>query len=306
MEIEILATESLGVRGMCCLVKTAMNNVLIDPGLALGYKRYNFLPHPFQVATGIKIKEKIIARFPLATDIVFSHFHGDHVPLYNANPYQLPLGIIPEAKPGLRIWSKPPAYLSAIESKRAEYIFQRLGTPSRHYNSNICFSLPVSHGNPQQTPVTVMMTRIEEDIIFVHASDIQLLNSKAVSEIILWEPDILFVAGPPIYLNDKLDKNLQELARENAAKLSENIKTVILDHHLLRNKEGLKWLNEINAKTKNQLICAADFMNLPRLLLEANREFLYSIMPVPKNWHQLYAKGGAGLSQYSKLSLPLP
>ena len=45
MTLEIIATESLGVRGMCCLVTTGERRILIDPGLALVYIRHGLLPH---------------------------------------------------------------------------------------------------------------------------------------------------------------------------------------------------------------------------------------------------------------------
>ncbi len=91
MEIEITAAESLGVRGLSCFVKTAGKNILIDPGMALGYQREGHLPHPLQVAAGEDARQWILEQVPQATDIVISHFHGDHVPLRLANPYQIPL-----------------------------------------------------------------------------------------------------------------------------------------------------------------------------------------------------------------------
>ena len=99
MTLEIIATESLGVRGMCCLVTTGERRILIDPGLALGYLRHGLLPHPLQVANGIKVRQKILKAVQIATDIVFSHFHGDHIPLLRANPYQLSFEQIPVLLP---------------------------------------------------------------------------------------------------------------------------------------------------------------------------------------------------------------
>ncbi|MBW1674704.1 MAG: hypothetical protein JRJ45_13900, partial [Deltaproteobacteria bacterium] len=68
MKIEILGTESLGVRGLCCFVTTDNRKILIDPGIALGYMRYKLLPHPFQVAVDEKIQKKIIKAWSQATD----------------------------------------------------------------------------------------------------------------------------------------------------------------------------------------------------------------------------------------------
>ncbi len=42
---------------------------------------------------------------------------------------------------------------------------------------NFSFSEQVPHGDSRNNPITVMMTKIEEDFIFVHASDIQLFNN---------------------------------------------------------------------------------------------------------------------------------
>lgn len=47
MKIEILATESLGVRGICCFVETKKRKILIDLGVALGYKKAGLLPQNF-------------------------------------------------------------------------------------------------------------------------------------------------------------------------------------------------------------------------------------------------------------------
>jgi len=49
MNIEIIGSESLGVRGLCCFVRTDSKRILFDPGIALGFHRYGLLPHPFQV-----------------------------------------------------------------------------------------------------------------------------------------------------------------------------------------------------------------------------------------------------------------
>ncbi|MCD6379432.1 hypothetical protein J7M07_03170, partial [bacterium] len=74
MRIEILGTESLGVRGLSCRVEVADRRILIDPGIALGYHRYGLLPHPFQVAVGRRIREKIITAAADTTDVVISHY----------------------------------------------------------------------------------------------------------------------------------------------------------------------------------------------------------------------------------------
>jgi predicted metallo-beta-lactamase superfamily hydrolase len=63
------------------------------------------------------------------------------------------------------------------------------------------FSLPVPHADPQVSFETVMMTCIQDkEGIFVHASDIQLLDDKTVELILAWQLDIVLASGSPLYL----------------------------------------------------------------------------------------------------------
>lgn|GEM_PF-2829724 len=55
----------------------AGRRVVIDPGAALGDRRSGLLPHPLQVAAGEDAREVILKRLAQASDVVFSHFHGD-------------------------------------------------------------------------------------------------------------------------------------------------------------------------------------------------------------------------------------
>lgn len=305
MNIEIIGTESFGVRGMCCFVETKSRKILIDPGIALGYTRYGLLPHPYQVAVDEEIQKKIIKKWSEATDIVISHFHGDHVPLADANPYQLDLKKLIGINPGVRIWSKALSHLSLTERKRAESFSSILNKDLIEAEGKkdriLVFSKQVPHGD-KDNAVTVMMTKIEEDHVFVHASDIQLLNSESVLKIIEWKPGIVFVGGPPLYLSGRISKKQIDKARSNAIKLSQNIDVLIIDHHLMRSTEGEIWLEHLNSNTEKKIICGADFMEKPRKLLEARRRSLYEDMPVAENWHEMYSEGRAKTDYYLKLA----
>jgi len=296
MQIEILGAESIGVRGLCCLVKTKHGNILIDPGTALGYMREKLLPHPVQIAVDEKVQEKIIHAWENATDIVISHFHGDHVPLADANPYQLDIKRLMGLNQKLSIWTKNERHCSPTEKQRVKNLSSLLRTdliPAEGKNEGpMTFSAPVPHGKSNNHLETVMMTRIEEDQVFVHASDIQLLDNDTVSYILAWKPDILLVGGPAMYLS-RLSDGLINRAWKNAVRLCTAIDIVILDHHLMRSHEGLDWIARLNAITEKSVMCAADFMHTPRMLLEADRRELYDKMPVPAGWHEDYAAGKA-------------
>lgn len=295
MELEILATESLGVRGMCCFVTAGDRRILIDPGIALGYWRHHLLPHPCQIAVGVKIREAIIGALKSATEIVFSHFHGDHVPLLRANPYQLAFRQLPPHFGQLPCWSKSRDSLSSHMIQRAEDLEELLG-PNMKVAENLSvgplsFSQSVPHGAPDGRFGTVMMTRVAmQGQVFVHASDIQLLDDATVDTILAWEPDIVFTAGPPLYI-EMLDDRLKDRAWENGLRLAKNVSTLIVDHHLLRSRQGGNWLHRLSETLGKKVYCAADFMHQPRRLLEARREELYAALPVPPHWHEEYEKG---------------
>lgn len=295
MKIEIISAESLGVRGLCCSVAVADRKILIDPGVALGFVRLGLVPHPVQVAVGETVREKIIKTWGLATDIVFSHLHGDHIPLVDANVYQLDVARVADLNLGVRIWTKSPEFLTPKERKRFSSLKESLAARWREGEPGaepLCFSDPVPHGEKTNRNERVMMTRIVDDIVFVHAPDIQLLDDHTVDLILEWAPDILLAGGPPLYL-EQLSPALRERAWQNAVRLAVSLDMLILDHHLMRSREGLQWLDMLSVECGRRVLCTADFMETPRRLLEAERKSLYAKYPVPEGWHRDYAEGKA-------------
>ena len=273
MSLEIIGAESLGVRSLCCLVKLRNRTIIIDPGISLGYMRHGLLPHPLQIAEGRRVREKILQSLNNATDVVFSHFHGDHVPLIDANPYQLSIKSLPSRFNKLSCWSKSDDGLSSKMSKRFRDLSDLLGSNLKiaegQSEGPLSFSEAVPHGELNSKLGTLMMTRIEmDDRVFVHASDIQLLDAPTVDRMINWQPDIVLAAGPPLYL-EQLSKAERDSAWDNALRLASNIDMVILDHHLMRSVEGAVWLEELSSAVGKKVYCAADFMGRPRQLLEA-------------------------------------
>jgi predicted metallo-beta-lactamase superfamily hydrolase len=302
MNIEIIGAESMGVRSLCCLVTLPDRRIVIDPGVSLGYVRQGLLPHPVQIAAGRRVRGRILQVLETATDVVFSHFHGDHIPLRGANPYQLAIEALPSCFRELHCWSKSDDGLSSDMSKRFQDLAGLMGANLQIAEGRsagpLSFSRAVPHGAVTSSMGTLMMTRIETDgRVFVHASDIQLLDDDTVDRIIDWRPDIMLAAGPPLYL-DRLNRTERERARNNAVRLAQGIDVVILDHHLMRSKEGAVWLDELSAAVGKKVYCAADYMGRPRRLLEAERSQLYGEMPVPRGWHDNYARGRVEIAEY--------
>ena len=305
MQIEIIGTESLGVRGLCTVVTVNDRRIVIDPGVALGYLRHGKLPHPSQVAVGAKVREKIIESLKSATDVVISHYHGDHIPLVHANPYQLDVRSVIEACRNTRFWCKDPGTILNNISIRYNDLSRELGIKlhiSEGSKSELMtFSKAQPHGEMNNGLGTVMMTRIDDGKeVFVHASDIQLLYDDSISDILNWKPDIALVSGPPLYLSF-LTPEQEKRAHDNAVRLAGGVGTLIIDHHLLRSEEGIRWLDNLASLTGNRIKCAADFMERRRLLLESWRDRLYREMPVPEGWHEAYSRGDVNADEYIKL-----
>ncbi len=304
MIVKILGAESLGVRGLSCLVTLKNRKIFIDPGIALGWSRHGFLPHPFQITVGKSVKTQIIEELKNASDVIISHFDGDHCPLLHPNPYQLGIGEVKNSLSRCSIWSKGPDHCPPNQQRRreelAENLDQDLPRAEGIKEGPLEFSFSVPHGQRGKEENSVMMTRIEEDgKTFVHASDIQLLDAKTIESILAWQPQIVFASGPPLYHYSASSFQIQrENAWENAIKLSQKVDMLIVDHHVLRSEEGIAWLEKLKHTTQNNVFCAADFMGRTPVFLEAWRKDLYKWLPVPQSWHEDYQQGKVDENDY--------
>lgn len=292
MKVRIIGTESLGVRGLSCLVEVAGRKIFIDPGLSLGYMRHGLLPHPVQIGVGQIIKKKILEELADSTDLVLSHMHGDHIPLYDANPYQLPLSQISKISKNVKIWAARPDITNEKMNKRAEaiplYLKVDLCEAKGQIDGTLEFIGPVPHGERESHLGRVVMTKIRDrKSTFLHASDIQFLDSDTVTRILELKPNMVIASGPPLYLEDYM-QDKKKKAWDNMLSLAKGVETLIVDHHLLRSEKGLEWLEQLSDLSGNKVLCAADFMGCERHLLEAKRVKLYEDMPVAEGWHQKY------------------
>lgn len=294
-ELTIIGTESLGVRGLCCSVETAGRRIVIDPGIALGYRRKGLLPHPAQIAVGSIIRGRIVSEVARATHVVFSHYHGDHIPLEDPNPFQLSLPHNLKAFRSSRIFAKKPFLEKGKRKVRADYLEYNLGSDifvePGFDDGIISFPCILPHGEDPSPLGDVMLTRVRMgQEVFLHASDIQLLSSRSVQAILQISPDILLVSGPPLYLG-RLQPELVRKAWKNATVLAENIRTVIIDHHLFRSEEGEVWLEKLNEHARGKVWSGAGYMGLHTHLLESMRAILYRDIAVPENWHSRFFRG---------------
>ena len=72
---------------------------------------------------------------------------------------------------------------------------------------------------------------------------------------------------------------------------------------MCRSVDGVRWLDSLRARIGDRVMCAADYMGRPRLLLEAWRRVMYEVKPVRNDWFILsnYRGFGEALNTYGML-----
>lgn len=288
MKIIPLASESLGVRSLATYVKIDKIGILIDPGAALGPKRYSLPPAKAELDALIKAREKIQTYAKKADIVTISHYHYDHhTPFFegiyeSSSPekagevYGGKILLIKHPKENINFSQRKRArnFLKEAEkiAKKIEYADEKFFDFGDFIME---FSPAVPHGSEGTKLGFVIMLMIDDGAKrLVHASDIQLLNRKAVEWIIKQMPDILITGGPPTYLegyrvkdawNTGL-KNLNEIIKETNAQ-------IILDHHLIRDKRYPKFFSQL----EREPLTFARFLKREDKPLEAYRKELHMV-----------------------------
>jgi len=286
MRVVPLASESLGVRSLATFVEASGFGILIDPGVALGPKRYGLPPARIEIETLERMRKKIQAYARRADVVTISHYHYDHhTPffegLYESSSeayareiYEGKLLLIKHPTENINFSQKKRAWAFL---KNAELIAKTIEfADGRSFDLGglmLEFSPAVPHGREGSKLGFVVMTLIDDGYRLIHASDIQLLNRKAVEWIISKNPDLLITGGPPTYLGPRAAgsweegiRNLNEIIRETNAE-------VILDHHVVRDKRYPRFFEELEKTPKT----FASYMKVEDRPLEAYRRELHKI-----------------------------
>ena len=287
MRVIPLASESLGVRSLATFVEAGGIKILIDPGVALGPKRYGLPPAKIELETLQKMRKKIQAYARKADVVTISHYHYDHhTPFFEGLYESSSEAYAREIYAGKLIFTKHPKENINFSQRKRARAFLKNAEPitkkiefadGRSFDLGgvtLEFSPAVPHGREGSKLGFVVMTLIDDGSKrLIHASDIQLLNRKAVEWIIEKVPDILITGGPPTYLGKRAEgswetgvKNLNEIIRETNAK-------VILDHHIVRDRNYPRFFEELEGRPKT----FAGFLKVGDRPLEAYRRELHRI-----------------------------
>ena len=283
MKVVPLAAESLGVRSMATYVECAETRILIDPGAALGPKRYDLPPAEEEWAALKLANNRISAYASRARLVVVSHYHEDHF-RYD-----------PQVYAGRLVWAKDPRrMLNANQSRRARELWTAIASGCRLESADgrrhelpdvlLTASPPLAHGvegTGLGYVVALSVTDRATGFKFVHASDVQGPASPVATAYLLRErPHLLYLSGPPSYLERQVGTAVVEQGIQNLLRIIEATGCrVIMDHHALRDprhRERFRRLWETG-----QVVTAAEYLGEPGALLEANRHLLWKARRKP-------------------------
>lgn len=287
MMVELLSYDSFSTRSMATFIKTDIS-IFIDPSVAIAPQRYNLPPHKIELKELEMAKDKIIEKSKAADIAIITHYHWDHVP----RPDQRHFIALRDIK---RIYIKDPLNnINNSQKNRARWVLNNLKNneiivaDSKRLeidNTYIEFSKPVWHGPKNSIVGKVIMVYIEfKGFSLLFSSDIQgVLVENTKKYIIEYNPDLWILSGPATYHGFWKDDQTM-LSNNNIIEILEKtkIKNVIMDHHLVRDieyehkiKDLIDIANQIGVKIKT----AAEYMNIEKRMLEANRKNLYINYP---------------------------
>ena len=280
---------------MCTLVETNDVRILLDAGVSLGPNRFGLPPHPREYVALRQCRRRIIEAAEKADVITVSHYHFDHhTPSFTdwANLWS-------SAEISARIYGGKIVFAKNFKSKinfsqrKRGWLFKRRikelsvrleyadGRTFKFGGTTIKFTPPVFHGRENSELGWVLMTIIEyegEKVLF--APDIQGPLCDSILRLMLNEmADLAIIGGPPIYLADfRVSREMISKAVRNIALLSRHIPIIILDHHILRDRNWRDWLQKVidnSIKIGHSIVTAAEYIGKENHLLEANRKDLF-------------------------------
>ncbi len=290
MDIIPICFDSFSVRSMCTFVKTKKLNILIDPGVALGPRRYGLKPSEYELRSKQLYRDIICSVAKLTDIILITHYHYDHIPFpkdleMHEKVFKNKIVIVKHPKKSINKSQKKRAakFLKIIENLASE-IHYADNQSFNFGNITIDCSPPVYHGKEGTKLGWVTMYAIKDKSkTFIHGGDAQgIEDNNSAQWIIDEDPDILFIDGFPTYfIGFRYSKKDFEKSKENIIKVMENtnVKQMIIDHHIARDKDFKSKLSDVfNCAKDNkvEILTAAEYLGVNNLFLEAYRKELYN------------------------------
>lgn len=270
---------------MATYIRAGRLRIVVDPGVALGPRRYGLPPHELELRVRDKLEERVRKFCRKADVLIVTHYHFDH--------FKLDREIFEDK---LCLIKHPSNMINYNQRKRARGLLEEIrkscniifadGKDLELGNIVLKFSKPVPHG-PDGTKLgyVIMVSAEDSKDKILFASDVQgPISDLARDWIILENPRMLILSGPPTYhLGDKLKQEDLDRACRNIleiSKLCDNLKEILIDHHLVRDRDFLLAFGEtIMSLLENgkRFLLASDVLGVKPRFLEAWREYLWQV-----------------------------
>jgi len=278
MKVIPLAAESLGVRSMATYVEAGSLSVLIDPGATLAAQRFNLPPADEEWDALRRANDRISAYAQRAQWIFVSHYHDDH---FRSDP---------STYAGRRVLAKDPRRMVAgAQARRAAALWKTLeghattraadGWALQEANVELHVSAPLPHGlegSPLGSLVALTIIDRAERARFVFASDVQgPLSAVATAWIIQQRPTLLYLSGPPSYVERDLGAAVIDRGVDNLLRVLDATGCrAIVDHYALRDT---RWRERFERLwSTGRAVTAAQHVGVEPQPLEARRHMLWT------------------------------
>ncbi len=300
-----LAAESLGVRSMCTFVETPDVKILLDAGVSLCPRRFGLPPHPKESRAIAESRKKIAESAIRAEAVTLSHYHFDHhTPSFEdwlcnwTSPdetarqiYAGKLVLVKNARAQINYSQRERAWMfQKTGGSHARKLETADGKEFAFGKTSMKFSEPVFHGPESGELGWVLMVTISfQDERFLFAPDVQgPMSTRAFEWIVKEKPQLLMLGGPPDYLRGfKVGDDQIEAGLRNLERLAEAVPHIILDHHILRDKNWKETVARVfysAYESEHTIQTAAEFLGKPNNLLEAHRQELFAEDPPSKEF----------------------
>ncbi len=285
MDVEFLAFDSMGVRSQSTIIRTKDLTIHIDPAAALAPRRYGYPPHELELRRLVELCEIIADRAREADVIIITHYHYDHHDPGRLVPIEIYKGKTvyikdPERKINLSQKIRARRFINLIKpiARKIEIADSRTLSIG---DTAIKFSKPVPHGSNNKLGYVVEVSISDGEQKLVFSSDVEgPVLGEQVEFILAEKPDMAIIDGPMTYmLGYRYSFESLKQSIENLRKIIMNgTKTIVLDHHLLRDLEYKNRISEVLDTASimgARILSAAEYMGQPLNMLEANRRKLY-------------------------------
>ena len=284
MKVELLAFDSMGARSMCTYIETDDVKITVDPGVALGPKRFGFPPHEIELERQKRLAEKIASRATKSDAIVITHYHYDHHDLGDTIPLDIYNGKDVFIKDPVKNLNRSqedfraPLFLGILKEK-ARKVEAADGKSFTFGKTKIEFSGAVFHGTSDAMGYVIETLVDSGDSKIVHTSDVQgPVHGDQTEFILRCKPDLAIVDGPMTYMlgHGYTQENLEASLHNLRKVLDGGLKKLVLDHHFLRDLNYRDYISKICIDyPEAEIMTAAEYMGITNDLLEARRKELY-------------------------------